>query len=103
MTNTPVLALPDFQKSFVIETDACKNGIGTVMMQESRSIAYLSKALGAKHMGLSTCEKKLLVVITAMQKWMAYLLGHHFIIRTDHEAEINHKLATKMGIQASRV
>lgn len=86
MTNTPVLALPDFSKPFIIETDACKNGVGAVMMQEGKPIAFMSKALSAKHLGMSTYEKELMAVIIAVQKWRSYLLGHQFIIKTDHEA-----------------
>lgn len=56
------------------------------MMQEGMSIAYLSKALAQKHLGLITYEKELLAVIIATQKWCSYLLGHYFIIKTDHEA-----------------
>lgn len=37
-------------------------------------------------MGLSTYEKELLAIILATQKWRSYLLGHHFIVKTDHEA-----------------
>lgn len=86
MTETPVLALPDFTKTFVVETDACLKGIGAVLMQDSRPIAYLSKALAPKHLGLSTYEKEMLAVIMAVQKWRTYLLGQQFIIRTDHQA-----------------
>lgn len=86
MTETPVLALPDFEKTFVIETDACRNGVGAVMMQDNRPIAYMSKVLSPKHLGLSTYEKEMMAVIMAVQKWREYLLGHQFIIRTDHEA-----------------
>jgi hypothetical protein len=46
MTRTPVLALPNFQEPFTVETDACQDGIGAVLMQRGQSIAYLSKALG---------------------------------------------------------
>ena len=49
MTTTPVLAMPNFQEQFIVETDACMDGIGAVLMQKGQPIAYLSKALGDKH------------------------------------------------------
>lgn len=57
MSKTTVLALPDYSKPFIIETDACMNGVEAVLMHYSRPIAFLSKGLGARHMGLSTYEK----------------------------------------------
>jgi hypothetical protein len=53
MTRTPMLALPNFQEPFIVETDACQDGIGAVLMQKGQAIAYLSKALGEKHRSLS--------------------------------------------------
>ena len=49
-------------------------------------IAFLSKVLAARHMSLSTYEKELMAVIMAVQRWRYYLLGHKFVIKTDHEA-----------------
>lgn len=86
MASTPVLAMPDFSKEFVLETDACHNGVGAVLMQEGRPITYLSKVLAPRHLSLSTYEKELMAVIMAVQKWRYYLLGHKFVIKTDHEA-----------------
>jgi RNase H-like domain found in reverse transcriptase len=66
--NVPVLALPDFTKPFVIETDACQYGIGVVLMQFKRLIAFLSQKLGTKNQELFTYEKELLALLTAVTK-----------------------------------
>jgi RNase H-like domain found in reverse transcriptase/Integrase zinc binding domain/Integrase core domain/Reverse transcriptase (RNA-dependent DNA polymerase) len=84
MCTAPVLALPDFTKEFVLETDASDRGMGAVLMQEKRPVAYLSKALGIRNQALSTYEKELLALLTAVTKWRHYLQGKPFTIKTDH-------------------
>ena len=86
MSTPPVLALPDFSKEFVVETDASSTRIGAVLLQQGRPIAFFSKALAAQHQGLSVYEKEMLAVVNAVQKWRPYLLGGHFIIKTDHQS-----------------
>jgi hypothetical protein len=73
MTTTPVLQLPDFNKQFVIETDACDSGIGAVLMQEQHPLAFLSKPLSAAHQQLSIYEKEFLALIMAIERWRPYL------------------------------
>ncbi|PHT85944.1 hypothetical protein T459_08050 [Capsicum annuum] len=86
MSTAPVLALADFSKTFVIEIDACTEGIGEVLMQQGRPLTYFRKALALKHLELSTYEKKFLAVLSAVDRWRHYLQGAHFIIRTDHHS-----------------
>ncbi|KAJ4816839.1 polyprotein [Rhynchospora pubera] len=66
MTRAPVLAMPDFTQPFIIETDASDKGMGAVLMQGKRPIAFLSKSLGVKAQGLSTYEKEFLALLTAV-------------------------------------
>lgn len=86
MCSTPVLAMPDFSKPFTIESDACGNGLGAVLLQDDHPIAFTSKALSGKNLALSTYEKEMMAILHAVQKWRPYLLGSHFCIRTDHQS-----------------
>ncbi|GJS32512.1 retrotransposon-related protein [Tanacetum coccineum] len=84
MILTPVLALLNFQKTFVVETDASGVGIGVVLQQGGHPIAYLSKTLAPKHQALSTYEKEFLTILMTLEKWRGYLLDRHFKIKTYH-------------------
>lgn len=86
LVSAPVLALPNSTLMFVVETDACDYGIGAVLMQDGHPLAYLSKGLSARHQGLSVYDKELLALVMAVTKWSQYLLGRHFLIRTDQKA-----------------
>lgn len=86
MMKTPALQLPDFGKTFVVETDASNVGIGGVLMQEGHLIAFFSKKLGPRSMAASTYHRELRAVVEAVTKWRQYLLGRPFIIRTDHKS-----------------
>jgi len=88
MTKTAVLALPNFKLQFTVETDACAEGIGAILMQKGQPIAYLSKALGPRHKNLSIYEKEFLALIMAVKKWRPYLQLQEFIILTDHKSVI---------------
>lgn len=61
MSNTTVLALPDFTQPFTSETDGCAMGIGVVLSQQGHPVAYYSKALGVRNQKLSIYEKEFLV------------------------------------------
>ena len=89
LAQAPVLALPDFKKTFMIETDASNNGIGAVLMQEGHPISYLSKALGPKAQALSTYEKECLALSMAVEKWKPYLQHREFTIYTDHKTLVH--------------
>jgi hypothetical protein len=86
MLEAPVLALPDFSVPFTVETDACKRGVGAVLMQRGHPLAYLSKALGPIAQTMSTYEKECLAILIAVDKWRSYLQHAPFTIITDHRS-----------------
>lgn len=78
--------MPDFAAPFIVETDASDKGIGAVLIQKQHPIAFLSRALGPRHQGLSTYEKESLAIILAVEHWRPYLQHAEFFIRTDHRS-----------------
>lgn len=66
LAQAPVLGIPDFNKVFTIETDASSIGIGAVLQQQGHPLAYISKALGPKNLGLSIYEKECLAILFAV-------------------------------------
>jgi hypothetical protein len=67
MSSTPVLALPDFNKQFIIETNALDQGLGAVLIQGDMPIAFLSKPLGTNNKFLSIYEKEFMALIMVVE------------------------------------
>ena len=86
VTQPPVLALPNFSKPFTIKCDASGCGLGAMLMQGQRPIAFHSQALKGKNLHLSTYETELVALVFAIHKWRSYLLGRPFIVKIDHQS-----------------
>ncbi|WVZ90087.1 LOW QUALITY PROTEIN: hypothetical protein U9M48_036418 [Paspalum notatum var. saurae] len=86
LTYAPVLAQPDVTKPFDVYCDASGNGLGCVLMQEGRVIAYASCQLRKHEVNYPTHDLELAAVVHALKIWRHYLLGNTCHIYTDHKS-----------------
>ena len=90
LTSAPILALPTDEGTYVLDTDASDYGLGAVLSQKQdgteRVIAYASRTMTKSELHYETTRKELLAVIFGLKQFRQYLLGRHFVIRTDHAA-----------------
>ena len=87
----PILRSPDFDREFILQTDASDRGIGAVLSQTDEDgvehpIAFHSRKLIPREERYSTVEKECLAIKAATHNFRVYLLGRQFTIQTDHRA-----------------
>ncbi|XP_048515544.1 uncharacterized protein LOC125502056 [Athalia rosae] len=84
----PILQYPDFNKPFIVTTDASGTAVGAVLSQgqigQDLPIAYTSRLLNKAEQNYSTTEKVLLAMVYAVKHFRPYLYGKTFTLVTDH-------------------
>jgi len=86
LTSAPVLAQPDITRPFDVYCDASGTGLGCVLMQDQRVIAYASRALRRHEENYATHDLELAAVVHALKIWRHYLLGNPVHIYSDHKS-----------------
>lgn len=90
LSSAPVLKLPDYNKPFIIQTDASGYGIGSILSQEYEDglhpVQYISHELNPAEQNYSPTERECLAIIFAVKSFDIYLHQQPFILETDHKA-----------------
>jgi hypothetical protein len=86
LTTTPVLVLPDVHKPFLVYCDACYTGLGCVLMQEGRVVAYSSRQLKVHEKNYPIHDLELAAVVHALKTWRHYLYGQKCDVYIDHKS-----------------
>ncbi|CAM4626675.1 unnamed protein product [Caretta caretta] len=91
LMSDPVLRAPDFDKPFLVTTDASERGVGAVLMQkgpdqEFHPVVFLSKKLSERESNWSVTEKECYAIVYTLEKLRPYVWGRRFHLQTDHAA-----------------
>ncbi|GJS76516.1 putative reverse transcriptase domain-containing protein [Tanacetum coccineum] len=85
LCSAPILALPEGSENFVVYCDASHKGLGAVLMQKEKVIAYASRQLKIHEKNYTTHDLELGAVVFALKMWRHYLYGTKCVVFTDHK------------------
>jgi hypothetical protein len=86
LTTAPVLIMSDIHKEFDVYCDASRRGLGCVLMQEGKVVAYASRQLRKHAQNYPTHDLELAAVVDALKIWRHYMIGNKCQIFTDHKS-----------------
>jgi len=86
----PILSMPQDEGTYYLDNDASDVGLGAVLSQDQNGqevvLAYASRTLSRPERNYDVTRRELLAVVCGLKNYRQYLLGRHFVIRTDHSA-----------------
>nr|GEV38909.1 putative reverse transcriptase domain-containing protein [Tanacetum cinerariifolium] len=85
-SNAPILALPEGSENFMVYCDASHKGLGAVLMQKEKVIAYASRQLKIHEKNYTTHDLELGAMVFALKMWRHYLYGTRCVVFTDHKS-----------------
>ena len=86
LTEAPILTQLTYGKEYVIFSDASLNGLGYVIMQEGKVVAYVSRQLKPHEKNYPMHDLELAAIVFALKIWRHYLYGEKCFIYTDHKS-----------------
>ncbi|MCF7184096.1 hypothetical protein L3H42_11405, partial [Corynebacterium sp. MC-13] len=86
LVSAPILSLQEGLEGFVVYCDASRVGLGCVLMQKCKVIAYASRQLKVHERNYPTHDLELATVVFALKIWHHYLYGVHVDVFTDHKS-----------------
>ena len=90
LVTAPVLRMPDFERPFIVTTDASLVSVGAILEQDFgrglQPVAFESRKLNPAETRYSAYERELLGIVWAIGKWRHYFEGRKFIVQTDHSS-----------------
>jgi hypothetical protein len=86
LTTVPILVMPDMEKPFSIYCDTSGQGLGCVLVQDGRVVAYASQQLRKHEVNYLTHDLELATVVHALKIWRHYLMGKRCELYTDHKS-----------------
>ena len=85
LVHTSVLAIPDFDASFMVEINASDMVVGAKLMQHDWPVAFMSKAINSAQYNYYTTNCELLAIVLACKRWHPYLDCKKTVVLTDHK------------------
>ena len=86
LTSAPILIVPERGQRYIVYCDASNDGLGCVLMQSGRVVAYGSRQLKTHEQNYPTHDMELAAVVFALKIWRHYLYGEQFEVFSNHKS-----------------